>query len=194
MEKILIVDDIKANRILLKQMLIMIYHSEVIEACDGQEAVSLFEQEKPCLILMDINMPVMNGYESATEIKKLSGEVHTPIIFITALSEETSLSTALESGGDDFIAKPFSGEILESKINAHLRIRELSKQLLSKNQQLSQLNQQLSREQYLIEQFFDRTFEQNHIDKRFIRYYTSPMSTFSGDVFLSECAPQGGIY
>ncbi len=194
MKTILIVDDIEANRFLLSRKLRLLGDFEVIEAKDGGDAIAKFVRSSPDLILMDIKMPNMNGYESAAEIKKLGGAIHTPIIFVTGMGEETSLTDALESGGDDFIAKPYSTEVLRSKVRAHLRIRDLNTELQSRNTELSVLNQRLKYEQFVIEQFFERVFQQNDMDPRFIRYHMSAMSIFSGDVLLVRRSPAGHLF
>lgn len=187
MNKILVVDDVESNRKLLRQMLVALNNYEVIEAVDGKEAIEIYKTESPDLILMDINMPEMNGYQSATIIKSLTGDNYTPIIFITALDAKATLSNALFSGGDDFIGKPFDIDVLESKIKAHLRIRELNKQLNDKNIQLNH-------EQNLIEHFFESALKHSFLDDKIVKYHMSSMSTFNGDLFLVERAPQGGMY
>ncbi len=194
MKRILVVDDVLTNRIILKQTLIALGDYDVVEAVNGMEAVEKFNLEKPDLILMDIMMPDMDGLEATTAIKENMGEDHTPIIFITALSSEDSLVTALASGGDDFITKPFNVDILESKINAHLRIRELTQQLNSKNELLSSFNHRLITEQELIEHFFESAVQQSFLDENLIKYHMSSMSTFNGDLLLAERAPDGGLY
>ncbi len=194
MEKILIVDDVEANRKLLRKMLKTLRSCDIVEAVNGQEAILQFKAESPDLILMDVNMPIMNGYESATEIKLLSSDIHVPIIFITALSGEASLAKSLESGGDDFISKPFNVEVLESKINAHLRIRELTINISEKNLQLNDYNLRLQYEQQLIEHFFERALKQNYKNENIIKYHMSSMSTFNGDLFLVEKSPDGGFF
>lgn len=194
MKKILVVDDIETNRKLLRQMLAAQTNITIIEAINGHEAITLYEKEKPDLILMDINMPEVNGYQSATAIKALSGDEYTPIIFVTALSADTSLTDALASGGDDFIGKPFNVEVLKSKVHAHLRIRELNQQINDKNKQLTCLNKHLTYEQELIEHFFENALQKSFLDKDIIKYHMSSMSTFNGDVLLTERSPQGGMY
>ena len=193
MNKILVVDDVETNRKLLRQMLVVITDCEVVEAVDGKEAITVFESEEPDLILMDINMPVMDGLKSAGEIKKIMGDNYVPIIFVTALNNSV-LTSALDSGGDDFISKPFDAEVLKSKINAHLRIRELNLQLNDKNQQLAKHNEHLVHEQSLIEHFFESALNQSFLDKEIIKYHMSPMSTFNGDLLLVERGPKGGLY
>lgn len=194
MKKILIVDDVETNRKLLRQMLVAMKGYEVIEAVNGKDAIRLFEEKSPDLILMDVNMPEMNGYQSAAAIKAVTGDNHIPIIFVTALSAEASLASSLASGGDDFIGKPFDAEVLASKINAHLRIRELNQQLSDKNKQLNRLNQHLTHEQELIQHFFESALQQSFLDKKFIKYHMSSMSAFAGDLLLVERGLHGGMY
>ncbi|RDH84576.1 MAG: hypothetical protein DIZ80_03670 [endosymbiont of Galathealinum brachiosum] len=187
MNKILVVDDIKTNRKLLRQMLQTLKVYTVCEAINGKDAIAVYESEKPDLILMDINMPEMNGYESASHIKSMSGDNYTPIIFVTALDTEITHINALISGGDDFIGKPFNVDVLESKIKAHLRIREL-------NKQLNERNAQLLHEQDLIEHFFESALKKSFLDESIVKYHMSSMSTFNGDLLLVERGPNGGFY
>jgi CheY-like chemotaxis protein len=194
LEKILIVDDISANRMLLSKMLSSLRDCKIIEASDGMEAITKFKEEQPDLILMDINMPDMNGYESAASIKKLTADSYVPVIFITALSTEASLSKSLESGGDDFISKPFDAEVLNAKIMAHFRIRSRYLNLKEKNQELQKCNIQLEYEQELIEHFFETALKQSYLDEKIIKYHMSSMATFNGDLFLVERSPNGGLH
>jgi len=190
MRKILVVDDLEVNRHLLSKMLKIIggeRRFEVFQAENGSEAVSLYSKVKPDLILMDYNMPHKTGCETAHEIKAMDGEDYTPIIFITAMNANSVLQDALSSGGDDYIGKPFDIGVLKSKINAHLRIREL-------NRKLKEKNDYLTREQELIEHFFERALSTSFLDKKYIRYHMSPMSAFNGDLFLAQRGPQGGLY
>ena len=186
MKKILVVDDVQANRLLLRRMLSKKGYG-VIEAVDGVQAVAAFQEECPDVILMDINMPVMDGRQSARQIKDIAGDNYIPVIFVTALTVETSLVEALASGGDDFISKPFNIEVLESKVRAHLRIRDI-------NLQLVEANRYLAREQELAEYFFENALKQSFLDPARIKYDISPMSPFCGDLLLAERGPNGGLY
>jgi len=187
MIKILVVDDIDTNRKMIVKMLSLLEIGSSIEAVNGEDAILKFKAEQPDLILMDVSMPVMDGFQAATAIKKLCGDNYVPIIFVTALSSESSLGYALASGGDDYITKPVNVEVLESKVKVHLRIRKL-------NQQLDDRNKQLCHEQELIEHFFESAVKKSYLDKKFIRYHMSSMSTFNGDLLLVERCPKGGIY
>ncbi|HEC29619.1 MAG TPA: fused response regulator/phosphatase [Gammaproteobacteria bacterium] len=190
---ILIVDDVLANRKMLARSLANCGYITT-EAENGMEAIRLYDEVDPDMILMDVNMPEMDGYEAATRIKKKAGWQYTPIIFVTALTVEDSLTTALESGGDDFINKPVNIDILKSKINAHLRIRELSQELSEKNKLLEIQNEDLILEKEMIEHFFDKALKQSYFDPAYIKYHISPMSTFNGDVLLIKRGPEGGLF
>jgi len=114
---VLIAEDGAADRLLLAQIVRRQGH-QVLTAENGAEAVALFRQHRPQLVLLDALMPVMDGFEAARQIKALAGETLVPIIFLTSLSEEQALVRCLEAGGDDFIAKPYSAVILAAKIGA----------------------------------------------------------------------------
>ena len=192
---ILVVDDKEVNRNLLRQMLTRKGY-DVSEAADGREAIDVVNTNanEIDIVLMDIMMPGMDGYEAADKIKALSKDNHLPIIYVTALRAEESLSTALAAGGDDFITKPVNFAVLESKIKAHARIRELNLQLKEKNDQLLEHNDRLAREQELITYFFDNALKNSYLDPSCIKHHVSPMSAFNGDVLLVTQRPLGGLY
>lgn len=94
---ILIAEDSPVDRMLLSTIVGKQGH-RVLTAADGQEAVALFQQERPQLVLMDALMPVMDGFEAARQIKRLAGDELVPIIFLTSLSENQALVSCLEAG------------------------------------------------------------------------------------------------
>ncbi len=190
--RILVVDDKQANRKLLAQTLRRSRH-EVVEASSGREAVELAAAEPIDMVLMDIMMPDMNGYEATAKIKAQFTDVYIPVIFVTALKAEDALARSVEAGGDDFISKPINFEILESKIHAHTRIKELTEELLEKNKKLEEFNMALQREQALIEHFFDNAAKRCELDPGLIKQHMQPASVFSGDVFLACRKPNGDL-
>jgi CheY-like chemotaxis protein len=118
MKKILVVEDVDFNRDLVVQLLEGQY--QVIEAVNGQEGVSIAEKEKPDLILMDLSLPVMDGWE-ATRILKANSELHSvPVIALTAHAMKGDEKKALAAGCDDYLAKPLDEDELLSKIERHL--------------------------------------------------------------------------
>lgn len=122
--KILVVDDQSANRAIL-QFLLEDEGHEVIEAKDGQEALDLYQEYDIDLVLMDVMMPVMDGLEATQKIKAIQTDGnHVPVIFLTAQDDDKVLTKCLQSGGDDFLAKPYNEVVLKAKITVHGRIRE----------------------------------------------------------------------
>ncbi|GEA09291.1 hypothetical protein KUL42_40520 [Alteromonas sp. KUL42] len=97
--KILIVDDESINRILLMNMLLNAGYDNCIEAANGKEAIEKFKEEKPDLVLLDVLMPGMSGFEVAPAIRALDDGTYLPILFITALEDKESLVRCLETGG-----------------------------------------------------------------------------------------------
>ncbi len=191
--KILIVDDTEVNIKLLRSFLHK-WNYTVIEAYDGNDAILKFKNETPDMILMDIVMPNMDGRESAKIIKALSGPSYIPIIFLTALKENIEIIDALDSGGDDFISKPFDKDLLYSKIKVHERIINLNNELEIKNKALMEFNDNVKQEYKLVARFFEWGQEMCDVDPDYVEFYTSPVSAFNGDLFLSKRSTSGCLY
>lgn len=113
----LIAEDNESNFILYENMLAGNF--EIIHAWNGEEAVELFEQTAPDIILMDINMPKMDGYEATAEIKRMNPYV--PIIAVTAYAFATDKERMLESGFNGYVSKPINLAKLKEEINYILR-------------------------------------------------------------------------
>jgi two-component system, OmpR family, response regulator RpaB len=116
-KKILIVDDEAMIRRILSTRLTMVGY-DVAVACDGAEALEVFTEEKPDLVVLDVMMPKLNGLEVCQELRKTTG---VPIIMLTALGDVADRITGLQMGADDYLPKPFSPKELEERINVILR-------------------------------------------------------------------------
>jgi DNA-binding response OmpR family regulator len=124
-KKILVVDDKQELRTLLKSYLTQ-EGFEISLAGNGQEALFIARQQKPDLIILDLMMPEMGGYEF---LRVFSREADTPIIILTARLEESEKVLGLELGADDYVTKPFSPRELTARVRAVLRRQERSSQL-----------------------------------------------------------------
>lgn len=193
--RILVVDDQATNRAILTWLLEEDGH-DVEEADDGEKAVQAYKDGQFDMILMDVIMPVMDGLEATRQIKALqSGSSgYVPIIFLTALDDDSALSQCLENGGDDFLAKPYNEAVLKAKIQAHLRIRELTQQIAENNQELRLHNSRWQREQNIVEHIFTKALEHNLSNCNSLRSHIAPATTFNGDLLLSAPSPSGGLY
>ena len=191
--KILVVDDQKANQIMLEGLLSGMGHC--VHCVDnGQQALDVFQQVQPQIVILDVMMPILNGFETAPKLKKLSGEVHLPIIFITALDAKDTLLKCLQVGGDDFLSVPFEPVVLQAKINAHGRVRELSYSLAQKNKTLNWHSNRMEREQSVVRHMLHNALRDNELDKPFVNSYVRSVTTFNGDLCLGKEGPFGNYY
>jgi PAS domain S-box-containing protein len=126
--KVLVVDDTATNRLML-QVFLRKLGVDVVVAEDGEKAVAAYQAEAPDIVIMDVMMPVMDGYEATRRIKALSGERWTPVIFLSALDSEESLVAGLDAGGDDYLSKPVNFIVLDAKLRSTRRALALQRSL-----------------------------------------------------------------
>ncbi|MBT6176656.1 MAG: fused response regulator/phosphatase [Deltaproteobacteria bacterium] len=191
--KVLLVDDDRINRVLLNAILKREGYA-VLEANDGQEAVDIFDSEKPDLVLMDVMMPVMDGYEATKLIKSRGAERFVPVIFLTAVTDEKALAKCVECGGDDFLVKPYNRVILKAKIDAMLRIRSVYATMRYQRDEIAGHQSRLEHEHQVAERVFAKIIPKGCLDLDNIRYMLSPVSIFNGDLLLATRTPSGSLY
>jgi DNA-binding response OmpR family regulator len=127
-EKILVVDDIEDIRSLLQEALQASgYHT--LEAADGREALSMIEAESPDLVILDIAMPVMSGFQVLRQLRKNSD---IPIIMLSARTDTVDKVESLELGADDYITKPFEIAEMTARVEAVLRRRKTISNVINK--------------------------------------------------------------
>ncbi|MBA4039836.1 MAG: two-component system response regulator [Planctomyces sp.] len=113
--KILLVDGSKTMRNIQKGVLAQLGHTEVVEACDGQDALSKVAAAGPELILLDWNMPNMNGIDFVKAFRQTNKA--TPIIMVTTESEKSRVIEAIKAGVNNYVIKPFTPELLSQRIS-----------------------------------------------------------------------------
>jgi len=128
--RILIVDDEKTNILYLNRILSVDY--EIYTAKDGQKGIQLANQYLPDLILLDIVMSGMDGYEILSVLKDSEKTKAIPVIFITGLSGDDEETKGLALGADDYIVKPFRDEIVRLRVRNQLKIAEQMKIIIAK--------------------------------------------------------------
>jgi len=146
-EKVLVVDDSPSMRAAVCHMLRGM-NLEPVEAENGERAIELYMEERPAIVLLDVNMPGIDGYETARRIREASPEEWVPIIFLSANESDQDFNKAIESGGDDYLVKPVGRIVLAAKIRALQRLEqmrrklvELTSELAASNRRLEQLSQ-----------------------------------------------------
>jgi DNA-binding NtrC family response regulator len=140
--RILVVDDVQENLNLLSEVLERAGYIVSI-APRGEIAIEISKINPPDLILLDIVMPEMDGFETCQQLKAMEDTKHIPILFISARDELDNILQSFQSGGVDYINKPFRNEELLARVETHLRITLLTTALRHKNRELEQVNERL---------------------------------------------------
>lgn len=184
--KILIADDDDASRLLLRLILAPEGY-EVCEAADGLEALEVFKREEPDMVVLDVTMPHMDGYEVAKNITQKLAKNFVPVIFLTAFNDEASMLKCLDSGGDEVLFKPMNRVLMLAKIRAMQRILSL---YVSLEDYRSRTEEELSLARHVFSTITQRM-------KEFIPglgHWTQSAGHLPGDLILYDTAPSGKIY
>lgn len=187
----LVVDDQPAHCLLLKRLLEE-QGFDVILAVNGQDAINQFQRHRPGIVFMDVIMPVLDGYQAARMIKSLPQGRFTPIIFLTCLDDPQDLKKCIEAGGNDFLSKPINQVVLNARILASERTRDLYATLREQRQSLNQLLATEQENKRLAQQVLDHALSARWIERPEIKLIRRPACEFSGDIALSAPLPDGG--
>lgn len=141
---ILIVDDVEANRTILEHIIVSMGLQPIL-AENGVQALSIIRQRKPQLILSDVSMPEMDGYELCRILKDDPEYRDIPIIFISAFDETKDIVAGFNLGGEDYITKPFIPEVVRARVGIHLKLYHTMHELAETNRRLQvSVNEQLA--------------------------------------------------
>lgn len=179
---ILAVDDTPENLDIIKGILVPQYR--VLSAISGEAALKLIQKTLPDLILLDIMMPGMSGYEVCRKIKENPATRHVPIIFVTALDKEQDELQGLALGAVDYVRKPLSLPVLKARVAVHVALKRAQMALQEKNRLLEE-------ERTLVEKVVQKMRSDPYFDPRHLRYWMEPLERTSGDILLSAFRPDG---
>ncbi len=141
--ELLVVDDSRIVRAMVSDVL-RAQGYRIREAQNGREALERVQECTPDLVLLDVMMPEMDGYEVCRELRRREGaDDYIPILMLTAKGDVEDLARGLDAGADDYISKPFDNVELVARVRSLLRIRALQKRLSQQNLELEAKNQQL---------------------------------------------------
>jgi signal transduction histidine kinase len=150
-ELVLVVDDNAQNRMVAEGHL-RAAGFEVTVADSGERALALFRDRAPDLVLLDILMPGLDGFQTCAALRQLPGGAETPVVFLTALGDLETHARAMASGGDDYLTKPISRTELLLRVRSLLRIRKFSRDLKRSYQTIRYQRDALAKEKRLREQ------------------------------------------
>ncbi len=136
---VLVVDDIQSNVEFISDILLSIENIEVHGLNDGPSVLKYISKTKPDLILLDVSMPVMDGYEVCKKLKSNKKFNDIPIIFLTARIQKEDIVKGFEVGAVDYISKPFNINEMLSRVKTHLELRSKTKELLEMNLHLEEM-------------------------------------------------------
>lgn len=141
--RILIVDDVEANRFVLRDIIADMGYQPVLTE-NGEQALKMVQHIRPQLIILDIAMPQMDGYEVCQRLKADSATREIPIIFISAFDEPSDIVKGFNLGGEDYITKPFIPEVVKARVGMHLKLYDANQEMAELNRQLqSAISEQL---------------------------------------------------
>ena len=138
--KVLLAEDSRSNQMLIKAYVEEAGH-QIITVDDGQQAIDAFTVERPDLVIMDVTMPVKDGFEAAREIRKLTDSENdwVPIVFLSAMTGSDDIAQGIDAGGDDYLTKPIDAIVLNAKLRAMQRIAEMRQKLHKANRELKMM-------------------------------------------------------
>ena len=138
-KRILVVDDVEENTYIVSTILKSAGYTPIV-ANSGKQAIQLAEQQHPDLMLLDINMPEMNGYEVCKYFKEREVISDIPVVFLTVHADAESISKAFDVGAVDYLTKPFKKAELLARVRVHIALRQALETLEHQNEKLQRLN------------------------------------------------------
>lgn len=191
--KVLIVDDVTENRLLLSKLIKQMGHCPVM-ASSGQEAIDLFLADEPHMVLMDVMMPGMDGYEATSRIKGLNPSKWVPVVFLSALDSRDSMVKGLEVGGDDYLTKPVHFATLKAKIDAMQRISRLQEQNRHKSEELEQYYFRAEEEKRISAHLMRMITDAEGLRDPVLQWRIFPTEHHSGDLIAAQRSPDRSLY
>jgi CheY-like chemotaxis protein/anti-sigma regulatory factor (Ser/Thr protein kinase) len=190
---VLVVDDHPQAQVLLERFLTrMGYRVEI--ANNGLEAVESVIRCRPDIVIMDVEMPVMGGYEATERIRAAAHERWLPIVFLSATADNSALIRALERGGDDYLIKPVSYSVLRAKMRAVSRTLILQRELEDRNARLAAYRAAEEEQNRTAEHVIRRLANQDLLEESVLQHWTAPASLFSGDLVAAALGPSGVLH
>lgn len=187
---ILAVDDVETNIDVLLELFSDQY--DVSVAMDGESALETAFEDGPDIILLDIMMPGMDGYEVCRRLKADDKTKDIPVIFLTAKTAVEDEAQGLALGAVDYITKPVSAPLVLARVRSHLALSQVRRTLALQNKALAEHRDQLLLERQFIESVMVRIRETERFEARHLRFLVESVEKTTGDILLSGRRPDGG--
>ncbi len=196
--QILIVDDAPINI----EILIAIFEDDydIVVAMDGEQAIKLAKSAHPDLILLDVMMPGLNGYQVCSILKQDANTKDIPVIFVTGLGEEQAEAKGFDSGAVDYVTKPISAGIVRRRVLNHIELKrardnlaELALTLERKNNELLLLRERDQEDMAIANDIMNHIMHSDELNDPSIRYFQRPAQQFSGDFIAAGRDNKGDL-
>jgi two-component system, HptB-dependent secretion and biofilm response regulator len=192
-QRVLVVDDSPLMRAMLTRFLKRMRY-QVETAANGVEAIQSVLRAPPDVIIMDVEMPLMDGYGATSRIRALASQRWLPIIFLSAVGEGSALVRALEHGGDDYLIKPISYEVLRAKMHVIARMLGLQRELEERNARLEAYREAEDEQNDIAEKVIRRFALRDLEREQAIQHWINPASFFCGDAVAAARTPGGVLH
>ena len=189
----MVVDDNPANLKFVIQFLEQEGYA-VRSAANGKDALRLFTEQSPDVVLMDIMLPDIDGREVTSRIKNQCGDRWVPVIYMTALAAEADEIRGFDAGGDEYLTKPINLEVLRARINAMRRIADVHRRLAETTRELQRYRIRAEQEERIAEELMQRLTHEDRLHDRLLQTWHLPATRFSGDLIAATRAPGDRLY
>jgi len=190
--RVMVVDDARTNRIVFEAMLKKMGHEPIL-AESGEEAIELFKQSQPDVVLMDVMMPGMSGYDTVKQMRRLA-DSWIPIVFVSAMGENQDIVRGIQIGADDYLIKPVNYNVLEIKIQSLYQRIQMAQQLADQNKILLEHRAKAEEEGQLAQEFMRRLAALDKISDPLLDFHLTPAEDFSGDLIAVARTPAGQLH
>lgn len=188
---VLVVDDERVNRTVISRLLQRQF--KVVEAADGLSAIACVEAGGIDIVVVDIHMSGMDGYETTRRLKEIAGGSFLPCILMTATNDESLFAHGLLNGADDFLAKPITRSILEAKIEALLRVAAVFRAINEQNQELNLWRERAEQDFAVAQRVFQHIADRGCMDFPGLEVRGLSLEAFNGDIVLAESSGNGRL-
>ncbi len=191
--KVLLVDDSQETVLIATKFLRKMGHQPSV-ARSGAEGLRVFAAERPDLVLMDVVMPEMDGYEAAARIKAIGTDRWVPLVFLTAKTEDEAVARGIEVGGDDYLIKPISFVTLKAKLDAFARMLHMQRQLEQKSAELEVYYRASEDEQHVAGHLMNQLVRADSLRDPLLEHWIEPAHNLSGDLVAAARTPAGVLH
>ncbi|MCL4757433.1 MAG: SpoIIE family protein phosphatase [Rhodocyclaceae bacterium] len=191
--RILVADDSGSSRTLLAALIERMGHV-AYQAKDGFEAVEMCQRHVPDLVLLDVIMPGMDGFEALVRIRALPFERWIPVVFLTALGGDESVTRALMEGGDDYLQKPIQLDVFKAKLHAIGRALQWQDEVLAQRVELSSYRDRAEEEKRFARRLMEMLSKVGRIEDPAISILSQPAEQLNGDVVAAARTPDGKLH